>query len=331
MRAVQVKAPHPRYARPLPEGEVLSPQPRCARPLPEGEVRSQRAHQEGGFTLVELITAMTVATIVVAFMALFMTKPVDAYQSQTRRAELVDSADSVMRLVARDVRSALPNSVRVTINGSVVALEMLNALDAVRYRDTDTTTLPDQELDLSAPDGAFATLGQFDVANGFSSAAHYLSIYNVGVPGANAYSLTGVITPTGTTIGIDNSVAGQSAVTMNPAFQFAYGSPGNRVFLVSGPVTYLCNTATQTIDRYTGYSIAANQADRDTANELTTAGGSSARVANNVTDCNIMYSAGTAQRAGLVTFDLTIGRTSSLSSTVERVRLLYQVHVENVP
>ena len=47
----------------------------------------------------------------------------------------------------------------------------------------------------------FNVIGPFtQVAKPFSSTSSYLSIYNVGVPGADAYELANVITPPGTQI-----------------------------------------------------------------------------------------------------------------------------------
>jgi MSHA biogenesis protein MshO len=240
---------------------------------------------------------------------------------------LVDSADAVLRLVGRDVRSALPNSIRVVDNGTVVALELLAALDAVRYRDSGATANPAQELDFGSPDTSFASLSQFDgITRPFTTTQYYLSIYNVGVPGADAYSLSNVITPAGTSITINNSAtAGEDLITISPAFRFAYGSPGHRVYLVSGPVTYLCDETAHTIRRYSGYSIAANQASRDTAAELNGAGASSSLIASNITACQFDYVPGTAQRAGLVTLRVTINKDG------ESIWLVNQVHVENAP
>jgi len=280
-----------------------------------------------GFTLVELVVTIALASIVVAFAAMFIITPVKSYQAQSRRAELVDSADALLRLVGRDVRAALPNSVRIVDNGSTVALEMLNTIDAVRYRDSGATADPTQELDLASPDGSFASMSQFDgITRPFSTTQHYLSIYNVGVPGADAYSLTNVITPAGTTITIDSSVTpNEDVVTLSPAFRFAYGSPGKRVYLVSGPVTYLCDENAGTVRRYSAYSIAANQTNRDSAGELLGAGATVATIAKDVAACQFDYAPGTAQRAGLVTLRVSIVRDG------ETISLLNQVHVENAP
>jgi MSHA biogenesis protein MshO len=280
-----------------------------------------------GFTLVELVVAISLSGIVVAFAAMFILSPVQAYQGQARRAELVDSADALLRLIGRDARAALPNSIRTTVNGSTKALELLAAVDAVRYRDSGATTDPTQELDFGSPDNSFASLSQFDgITRPFSTTSHYLAIYNVGIPGADAYSLSNVITPVNTTITINNSsTPGEDLITLSPSFRFAYGSPGHRVYLVSGPVTYLCDETARTVRRYSGYSIASSQSSRDSAAELTSAGASSALVANNISSCQFDYSAGTAQRAGLVTLRVTINKDG------ESIWLLNQVHVENAP
>jgi len=281
----------------------------------------------GGFTLVELVIAISLTAIVVAFCAMFIVTPVNSYQAQARRAELVDAADAVLRLMGRDVRAALPNSIRIVRNGSVVALEMLAVIDGVRYRDSGATADASQELDFSSPDGSFATLSQFNgITRGVPLTQYYLSIYNVGVPGADAYALTNVITPAGTSITINTStLANEDKVTLAPSFKFAYGSPGHRVFLVSGPVTYLCDETSNTIRRYSGYSIDSNQVNRDSAGELNGAGATSALIANRVTACQFDYAAGAAQRAGLVTLRVT------MSSSGESIWLVHQVHVENAP
>lgn len=279
------------------------------------------------FTLVELVITITLTTIVVSFMAVFISGPIAAYADQGRRAELVDVAENSLRRIARDIRTALPNSVRITTNGSVVALEMLNTIDGVRYRDRPPPGNPANRLRFNSADDAFNTIGQFNgISRPFSSNSHYLSIYNVGVPGANAYELANVITPPGTRIDIDaDAVADEDNVRLTPAFQFAYPSPGQRVYLIDQPISYLCDPATGTLARYAGYGIAANQSDRDSAGELAGAGAATTIVADNVSSCGMQYASGTSQRAGLVSL------TMQVSDAGETVSLLHQVHVNNVP
>ena len=283
--------------------------------------------RQAGFTLVELVITIALTTIVVSFMAVFISGPVRSYADQTRRAELVDVADNSLKRIGRDIRRALPNSVRVTGAGSSVAIEMLSTVDGVRYRDRPPPGNPDKRLRFSAADDAFNSVGTFNgIARPFSSDQHFLSIYNFGVPGADAYELANVITPPGTQIDIDSdSVAGEDNVQLSPAFRFAFASPGKRLYLVDGPVTYLCDPVAEMLVRYDGYSIANDQSTRDSNAELLGAGATATIIADHVTSCSATYTPGTAQRAGLVTLALAV------SDAGETVSLLHQVHVDNVP
>jgi len=280
-----------------------------------------------GFTLIELIITMTIMGIVISFAALFFNGPVRGFTDQARRAELVDSAESALRRMGRDIRRALPNSVRVTTNGSIAAIEFLNTVEGIRYRAGPPPGDPDGWLTFSAADNRFNSIGLFDaITKPFSSTTHYLSIYNVGVPGANAYELLNVITPTGTQIDIDAAAeAGEDNIVLTPAFQFAYPSPRQRVYLVDTPVSFLCDTASGNLNRYDGYTITSNHADRDSAAELLAAGGTAGLMSDNMSACTFTFTPGTAQRAGLITLSLTVTQDG------ESIVLLQQVHVDNVP
>jgi MSHA biogenesis protein MshO len=288
-------------------------------------VASERHCHQHGMTLVELVVTMTIGSIVVAFMALFIVTPMQAYGAQTRRAELVDAADSALRLMSRDLRSALPNSVRVTSSGSVTALELLATLDGARYRDSGPLTNPALELDFTAADGAFATTVPFtQLSLPWSSSSAYLAIYNVGVPGANAYEMSNVITPPGTSITVAaGAAANENLVTLTPSFRFAYGSPGRRVYLLSGPVSYLCDTTAGTLRRYSGYSMSNTQPA--TAGTLSAAGASVALVATDVAACNFNFASGTAQRNALATVSVQLARSG------ESIQLLNEVQLANTP
>lgn len=278
-----------------------------------------------GFTLIELVITIVVGGVVVAFMALFILIPMRSYTAQTRRAQLVDDADSALRFMGRDIRGALPNSVRITTSGTVTALELLATVDAARYADGGPVTNPALVLDFTAADTAFATTVPFtQLTLPWTSTSSYLVIYNVGVPGADAYQGANVITPAGTTITISaGATANQNLVTLSQPFQFAYGSPQKRVYLVSGPVSYLCDTGAGTLTRYSGYGISFTQAT--SAATLTAAGASAALVAADVGSCTFTYSSGTAQRNALVALTLR------LTQSGESVQLLYEVQAANAP
>jgi MSHA biogenesis protein MshO len=280
----------------------------------------------GGFTLVELVVTMTVGMVVVAFAAMFVSGPVLGFSDQARRGRLVDSADSALQRISRDIRRALPNSVRVANAGGTSALELLSTVDGARYRN-DAPGSADRILDFSGADAAFNAIGPFSqIARPFSSASHYLSIYNVGVAGADAYELSNVMTPAGTQIDIAaDAFPGEDRISLTPAFRFAYESPTQRVFLVDGPISYVCDSIAGTLTRYSGYTIAQNHSARDSAAELLGAGATASLVAARVTGCDFSYAPGASERSGMETMALAVGEQG------DTISLLNQVHVDNVP
>jgi MSHA biogenesis protein MshO len=278
-----------------------------------------------GMTLIELVIVIVLSAIVVSFMSRLIVIPINAFTAQKQRAQLGDAADSAMRFMARDLRSALPNSVRTSVNGSVTALEMLATVDGARYQDNGPLSNAGLSLDFTMPDAGFSTTVPFSqITLPYSSSNSYLAIYNIGVPGANAYALANVMTPAGTTITITaGATANAQLVTLNPAFQFSFGSPGKRVYLVSGPLSYLCDTSSGLVTRYSGYTVGATQPVSAAA--LIAAGASSGVVATNATGCQFTYASGTSQRVGMATLVLQLG------SNGQMVQLLQQTHLVNAP
>ena len=208
----------------------------------------------------------------------------------------------------------------------MVALEVLSSVDGARYRARPPGT-PDQILNLSAADAAFNVISPFtQITKPFSSTSHHLVIYNVGVPGADAYELANVITPAGTQIDITvDALPSEDRVSLTPAFQFAFDSPTYRVFLVDGAVSYLCDPIAGTLVRYDAYTIAQDHSTRDSHAELIGAGASSSLMADRISSCTFSYLPGTAERAGLLSLNIGIADQG------ESISLLAQVHVDNVP
>ncbi len=292
-------------------------------------------------------------TGIVAVMATaFIGHSVEGYSALARRAELVDVAEMALRRLQKDIRRALPNSVRVATNGSVVVIEMLTTVDGVSYRagpqPPPPPVDPNRWLEFDTADTHFNILGHVrNVGTGVLPAGSRLAVYSTGamdtsvipaqpLAGANVYAGASlgvsppagshVITPVGTAITVTAGVS-EDQVILNPGHQFAFASPQQRLYVVDGPVTYLCDPTlgTQAMTRYWGYAVGANQMTTDVA--LTAAGASSALLAAPVTACAVTYSAGTLSRRGQVTADLTIQDPGSS----EQVRLLHQVHVDNMP
>lgn len=248
-----------------------------------GRPGSRAAH---GFSLIELIVVIVISAILAVFMVFFLSTPIDAYFAQSRRATLVDSADHVLRSVAGDVETALPSSLRAGASGTVVGLELLATSGVARYYGPgDKAGLPPAQQQLEelayGGDTDFYTLDQFASLNG-----NYLAIGNQATL-SGAYAFGTVMTPAPPpTAFTPNAVANfEDWVHCAVSCDFTTPSPTNSVFLLTGPVSYLCDTGAGTLQRYSGYTISAAQPLTDAA--LMAAGATRSLIAQNVSACTI--------------------------------------------
>ena len=275
-----------------------------------------------GFTLVELVVTVTISAIVMVFVSMFIAAPLKAFDAQSKRAALVAGPADAWPRMESDLRTALPNSVRARRNGVYVALEMLPVVDVARY--------------MTAPGASFTAAGTATGTIGgvfrgitlpFNSSAaavpYYLSV-NAGV---NPYTTASVMTNAATAIGVAaNATAGEGTVTLTPAPTLTPASPKHRVFLLNGPVTYLCDESQGTIRRYANYALAANQANWDAPTDFSNAGVPSTLVARGLTTCNFAASAVNATTSQTVAVRLT-----STATNGDSVTLLHTARAEYVP
>lgn len=92
------------------------------------------AQHQRGFTLVEAVLVMVITAIVLAGVAAFIIAPVRGYVDSAARADMADTGDTALRRIARDLRLALPNSVRVGTDGSGASyIELLLTRTGARY------------------------------------------------------------------------------------------------------------------------------------------------------------------------------------------------------
>lgn len=289
--------------------------------------------RSAGVTLIELAITIALVGILSAIIVQFVA-PVRSYIDSSRRAALADTADTALRRIGRDIRLALPNSTRVTTAGGIHYLEFMLVRTGGRYRlESDplaSGTCPggfaDDVLSFAAADTCFKTIG--NIPNLSSVTANdYAVVYNLqpGTPNASAYEFPGkggnktrILAP------LPVALAGEDRINID-SHAFTFESPGNRFFIIEGPVSYICDPVAGTLTRRWGYNIVAAQPT------VTFTGGSSALMANGVSACSFTYDASvTAQGAGLVTMVLQLRMLDSRGDA-ENVNLYHAVHVNNVP
>jgi MSHA biogenesis protein MshO len=206
---------------------------------------------------------MTIGALIVGFAVLLLRTPVDAYLDQSERARLTEASDNVSNQLDTDLRTALPNSVRIRNAGTRSIVEFIQYDSVGFFRVTNELGGQSaRELDFGVAADSFSIFGRLDPNQTTPYFVGRLVVGNRGVTGLNAYQGTNVITPANTPIKITPIAQNEETLTLPAGFKFAPQlpvppAPTNRIFAISGPVTYICNSATGFVRRYTNYAINA--------------------------------------------------------------------------
>ena len=288
-----------------------------------------------GFTLVELVIVIVITGIIGSMIAVFVRVPVQGYIDATARANLADTADIATRRITYDIRLALPNSVRVSPDERYLELLLTKAGgrylsdddapglgDVLGFDSSNTYAHPNRfTLVGAAPADALGARQQIQVGDAivvYNLGVGYepANAYNCGAAGCNRATVTGV---NGNSI----TLANNPFITQQPPLP----SPSHRFQVVSTPVTYVCNTVTKTLSRYSGYAIQAAQPVDAGAAPLAAAP-VRALLAGQGADCKFSYSVLANVQRGLVGITLNLGAANSNTGTVS---LVQQVQVANTP
>jgi MSHA biogenesis protein MshO len=280
-----------------------------------------------GFTLIELVVVVVVVSILAAMSTQLITFPVISYLNLKRRTTLVDTADMTLRRMQRDIRRALPNSIRITSVTDGILLEMLHTSDGGRYRadadisisvpiqttctkDLNSLNLTDESLDFEyPPDACFEIMGNLTVFDPTATHGEFLFIYNASTNSQSAYLDLSNINSNRRVV--KNSPDKNHIVIFPSLVPFPFESPNQLFAIVDTPVTYYCDLTTQQLFRYDHYSIQLTPAIPAVIGQLQ---------ANKLANCQFIYN-GTA---GLVSLEISLQ-----DSTGDKVTLMNQVHVDN--
>jgi MSHA biogenesis protein MshO len=268
---------------------------------------------------------IVITGILAGIVAVFISKPVEGYVDSVRRAELTDAADVALRRMTRDVRLALPNSLRTVANG----FEFVMTKAGGRYREeTDGSTcgnfLYTTDIDCGPPaetlsESDFDALGPMPAITG----GDRIVVYNLGAgyAPADAYSGGNVATVSGAVAITANPVP--LAANVFPAQSPPQPSPDARFQVVGSAdlvVRYTCTGGVLT--RFAGCSLATPAVCPGPGAVL--AGSASAEPK---ASCSIDYTSAATSRSGLLLVTLTLTDTPS----GESVSLFQQIHVDNAP
>lgn len=280
-----------------------------------------RQPRQHGFTLVEAIVVIVITGILGAIVATFLRLPVQNYVDSAGRAELADAADTAVRRMVREIRLALPNTVRVQGN----AIEFVPTKTGGRYLAADDTLTPPNNpagdhLNFVDPaDLSFRVLGPLQDGPQRIAAGDMVVVNNLMLSGDASNVYAAVSTNRAEVAAVDTA----SKVITLKANPFAQQNPPmahpmHRFQVTGQPVTYSC--ANGVLARHANYGFNAAQ------NSFPSAAPSI--LAANVESCEFSYNLIGHTRAALVRLTLTLRRPSGRDGAI---RMTQQVHVDNNP
>ena len=261
---------------------------------------------EQGFTLIELILVILVLSIVSISVTSFISFGVSSYQDVSGRAKQIGDSRFLIERLTREIRDALPNSVRVTNGGECV--EFIPILASLSY--VDIPVLPDEpssNIEVVTSDEEFAAVNTKVVVYPLSPSDVY--VMN-GLTEGKLFTVDKYLP-------VFNPNQVTSTIKLDDEVLFDEDSPTQRYFIIRDSVAY-CQDAENTIKRYQGHDFTVAQA--------TTPEGTGILMAERqINDSPFSLQSPTLVRNAIVIMDFTF------SYTDENLRLVNKVHISNVP
>ncbi len=296
------------------------------------------AIRQRGFTLVEAVVVMVVTGILAGIMVLFISRPVQNYTDAAARADLSEAADLALRRMARELRTALPNSVRLTVLPTgQMWLEFIPTKSGGKYLSAEDNPDPNAPVPGKPLSFTNATAAPFNVIGSMPdvSVGDFFAIYNLGVgfTGADAYAGTNLARVTAVdTANRSISYDSYGGLAGSNPFAVATGgipntSPGQRFQVVTRPVIFRCQgsadgTGTLTRSVAADFSSTPPQPGPLVGNLM----------ANNVVACSFTIGTLATQQSALIGLSLSLGRPNpGGGGATETITLTHQIHVDNIP
>lgn len=213
-----------------------------------------------GFTLVELILVIVVLGILATATTSYLGLGARMYAEASDRDQLLSQSRFALERLTRELRNALPNSVRLhNANNGWQCIEFVPVVVAARYTTIPTVAQPSNSISLfsmasewsrlSAEEASYIAEGKtfrvyiyatdktqiYPAADSSSGRFHTLTT-------ANLYTIVGANAPYTVTLNLSNNVS------------FSNSSPSNRLYLADEPVSYCINAARELV-RYENYGF----------------------------------------------------------------------------
>lgn len=270
----------------------------------------KKRSQEAGFTLLELIIVIVILGIMAISLSNLSKDAVLGYVDAKDRNRFSQSTKWIIERISREIREALPQSVRVSSNGINYCVEFMAINNASSYLDLPSTGI------VSTFKVVGYDLTPFNATKIAIMPINPGEVYNESGVLGNIVSITNLTTPA--------ADVGKAQVVIDPT-TFSRRSPTNRFYLLKDPVSFCLNNTNGRLTRHQDYGINSTQ-------NLTPNAGSLMGEDLSVNGFVFNYQSDTLSRAGLLQMNFRAqSRNRNLSGNEESFEIFHEVHIRNVP
>ncbi|WP_144392395.1 prepilin-type N-terminal cleavage/methylation domain-containing protein [Pleionea sediminis] len=268
----------------------------------------ETTQKTNGFSLIELVIVIVLLSVVTLTVTTIFTDTTENYLQSEERLSMASSSRLAVERISREIREAMPNSVRVSSNN--LCVEFVPILAATQYETLPTSTADTSlriiEADASTELSGLSTSSLFVMVIPLNSSEVY-DTSSGHVATVSAFSKLG---------------SNITEVTISST-QFLRESPQRRIFFVSEPVSFCVDGSN--LNRYESYGFSLSQ-------PFPSAMGAANLIINKVLSSNngnpvsvFTYSSGALNRSGILLMNLLFqGRN-------EVIQLDHEVHIRNFP
>ncbi len=290
------------------------------------------SYNVAAFTLIEMVVVIVLLAIIAMVSSQFFSNTIIGYTDAELRISLAHSGRIATEKITRELRNAMPQSIRVSSN----CVEFIPVLTSAHYQDQNITYASPAVTSKPLPvSGETSSANQIDVFNlNFtpqSGTNYYLVVYPLGAGVANGDPY--VATSPGSLFGFSsqlfinpptNSI---TRLTMDGAYLFLRHSPMRRLFIVTSPISYC--VVSNRLQRYSEYGFNNSQA--------TPPSGTIQRVVDDLqlNDAGtsitpFVFTTGTLVRNAVVKLDFRLRQIDQLGNE-NWIRVNHEVQIRNVP